>query len=125
MEFKHVVMIVALACGAWALGVSTLIFLDDLSNIEIASEVPTASAITAPENFSSVKAIANTLNFYLPLGILCLAFLAYTRTTNPIGFEFLGLGVAVLGLATYAALKAGINLYDAGMTQLPDLIWWI
>jgi hypothetical protein len=126
MEFKHGVFLVALACGAWALGVSTLIFLDGLSDVHMHSELPPGnSPITTPENFSSVRAIANTLNYYLPLGVLCIAFLAYTRNTNPIGIEYLCIALAVIALATHTSLRAGVALHEAGLAPVNELVWWM
>ncbi|MEM7145676.1 MAG: hypothetical protein AAF591_11110 [Verrucomicrobiota bacterium] len=126
MELKHGVLLLALACGAWALGVSSLIFLDDLSHLKYPSELPrNASPITLPENFSAADSIATTLNLYLPLAVFCLTFLAYTRSTNRLGFEALGLGLAVVALATHITLKAGISLHETGVAKLPELVWWI
>ncbi|MEM8955659.1 MAG: hypothetical protein AAGD22_16010 [Verrucomicrobiota bacterium] len=126
MELKYGVLLLALACGVWALSVSSLIFLDDVAEFQYPSELPrNASPIAIPENFSAAESIANTLNFYLPVAICCIAFLAYTRSTSELGFGFLGLALAVVALATHTTLKAGVSLHESGIAQLPELVWWI
>ena len=93
--------------------------------IVLKSEIPT-ERIESPFRFlDKFEAVRQTMNVVLPLGLLCIAFLAYTYTANPIGVGSLAIALAVFVFATISLLDAGEVVEQAREEPLSLVVWWM
>lgn len=107
---------VAFTCALWVLAVALYTFYETYMATQGSAPVST---------FQYGDGLIGALNYSLPTGVVCLAFLLYTHRTNPGNFEILLLCIAVTGISLYTALKAGDHAYPPEDGTLAKAVWWM
>jgi hypothetical protein len=96
----------------------------------VRSELPadnssSSSPVSLPKGFNALAGVIHALNYFLPIGVACLALLVYIQRTNPSGVGSLMLMAGMLAVAALATWKAGLHLQHDGLPGLlARQLWW-
>ena len=115
MQFKHFLYWGAVCCAVGQL----LLALYARFYGEIAAQIQSADLVPAEGELAIVKA----LNYALPLGVGCMAFLLYTWKINRIGGFALLVAMSLQAMAMDLNLRAVRHVFGAEV-RLESVAWW-
>lgn len=130
-EFKHLVFLTAMGCAGWAIALSSMIAYDDYTAAVVyKSELPGETVVAGGEAtpfhiLDKFRTVAQTLNVVLPLGVLCIAFLMYTYSLNPIGVGSMVILIVMFLVGTVSVLEAGAAVEKIANVDLSRIVWWM
>lgn len=127
-ELKHYAFLTVLICSGWALIISASTSVDELSNIELRSELPREENSTKfGENpiDNSFEAVVKMLNTALPLSLLAIVLLLVTYGANPIGLGSLGFAIVLFVFSSSRAMHAADVINASTNFSLDAQVWWM
>ncbi|MDF1738215.1 MAG: hypothetical protein P1U86_03565 [Verrucomicrobiales bacterium] len=127
MEFKQKVLLISMGCSFWAIIVSWLSSVDDLSRINHKSEMPGAYISYAMEGpleqeFESICAI---LNYALPTGLFGIALLVIIFRHDRAGLGAMILAGGIFLVAYSASMKAASAVESFSPLSMDERVWWM
>ena len=126
LEFKHFIYLLALGCVVWAIGVSTLVGVDEVADsIPMKGELRYEKVGSFFQGIDKLKVINQALNVVLPLAVLCIAYLGYTYRVNPIGPGSIIIVVLAFLFAADSVLGAKDSVERDFAVSFSKTVWWM
>ncbi len=126
-EFRQKALLLSIACSLWALTVSWLSSIDDLSALNLKSELPqtgVGQVGSGPlsQEFESVCAI---LNYALPTGLFCIALLVVNFRHDRAGLGAMIVAGGIFLLAYSVSMKAASAVESYSLVHMDARVWWM
>ena len=126
LEFKHLIYVVALGSVIWAFTVCALVSFEDVSgSLELKSELTHSHPSDFLRNLNELNNVRQVLNVFLPLGLMCILYLGYTYTINPIGLGSMVIVIAAFLFAADSVLDAKDSVEQEYEVEISESVWWI
>ena len=127
MEFKQKVLLISISCSLWALLISWLSSVDDLTRFDLKSELPQAkmSHVEKGPLKQEFESICTILNYALPGALVCIALLVLNFRHDRAGLGSMLVAGCLFLLAYSVSMKAASAVEAFSSVHMDERVWWM